>query len=170
MSGLTTLGNGVARKTSMLSREEIGEIEALIAEYPDPRAASIEALMVVQKHRRWVSDEALREVASMISMSADELEGVATFYNLIYRRPVGRHVILLCDSVSCYIVGYQRIRRALEEKLGIRYGQTTRDDRFTLLPIACLGACERGPALMIDEDTHFSVTPEKLDQILAAYP
>jgi NADH-quinone oxidoreductase subunit E len=168
MSGLTTLNGG--RKTSILSGEEIAEIEALIAEYPDPRAASIEALMVVQKHRRWVSDEALRDIASMISMSADELDGVATFYNLIYRRPVGRHVILLCDSVSCYVVGYERIRRALESKLGIGYGQTTSDDRFTLLPIACLGACERGPALMIGEDTHFNVTPEKLDSILAAYP
>ena len=109
-------------------------------------------------------------VATMISMSADELDGVATFYNLIYRRPVGRHVILLCDSVSCYIVGYEKIRRALEAKLGIRYGETTSDDRFTLLPIACLGACERGPALMIDEDTHFNVTAERLDQILAGYP
>jgi NADH-quinone oxidoreductase subunit E len=169
MTNLTTLGTSGLRK-SVLNREEIGEIEALIAEYPDPRAASIEALMVVQKHRRWVSDEALRDVAAMISMSADELDGVATFYNLIYRRPVGRHVILLCDSVSCYIVGYSKVRSALEDKLGIRYGQTTGDDRFTLLPIACLGACERGPALMIDEDTHFNVTPEKLDKILAAYP
>ena len=153
----------------MLSREETAEVEALITEYPDPRAASIEALMVVQKHRRWVSDEALRDIAAMISMSAEELEGVAIFYNLIYRRPVGRHVILLCDSVSCYVVGYETIRRALEAKLGIHYGETTKDDRFTLLPIACLGACERGPALMIGEDTHFNVTPERLDQILAAY-
>ena len=154
----------------MLSREVIAEVEALIAEYPDPRAASIEALMVVQKRHRWVSDEALRDIATMISMEASELDGVATFYNLIYRRPVGRHVILLCDSVSCYIVGYERLRRALEAKLGIRYGETTKDDRFTLLPIACLGACERGPALMVGEDTHFNVTPERLDEILAGYP
>jgi NADH-quinone oxidoreductase subunit E len=153
----------------MLSREEIAEVEALIATYPDPRAASIEALMAVQKHRRWVSDEALRDVASMIGMDASELEGVATFYNLIYRRPVGRHVILLCDSVSCWIVGYEKIRRGLEQKLGIRFGQTTSDDRFTLLPIACLGACERGPALMIDEDLHANVTAERLDEILARY-
>jgi NADH-quinone oxidoreductase subunit E len=95
--------------------------------------------------------------------------GVATFYNLIYRRPVGRHVILLCDSVSCWIVGYEKIRRSLEQKLGIVFGQTTSDDRFTLLPIACLGACERGPALMIDEDLHANVTAESLDQILARY-
>jgi NADH-quinone oxidoreductase subunit E len=170
MSELTRIGSNGARRPSILSREEIGEIEALMEEYPDPRAASIEALMVVQKHRRWVSDEALRDIAAMISMEASELDGVATFYNLIYRRPVGRHVILLCDSVSCYVVGYEKIRRALEQRLGITYGQTTEDDRFTLLPIACLGACERAPALMIDEDTHFSVTPEGLDAILAAYP
>jgi len=153
----------------MLSREEIAEVEALIGEYPDPRAASIEALMVVQKHRRWVSDEALRDIAAFIGMDPSELDGVATFYNLIYRRPVGRHVILLCDSVSCWIVGYEKIRRALEQKLGIRFGQTTSDDRFTLLPIACLGACERGPAFMIDEDLHANVDAESLDRILAQY-
>ena len=113
--------------------------------------------MVVQKHRGWVSDEALRDVAAMISMSADELDGVATFYNLIYRRPVGRHVILFCDSVSCWIVGYEKIRRALEAQARHPLGETTADDRFTLLPIVCLGACERAPALMIDEDTHFDV-------------
>jgi NADH-quinone oxidoreductase subunit E len=153
----------------MLSREEIAEVEALIGEYPDPRAASIEALMVVQKHRRWVSDEALRDIAAFIGMDPSELDGVATFYNLIYRRPVGRHVILLCDSVSCWIVGYEKIRRSLEQKLGIGFGQTTEDDRFTLLPIACLGACERGPALMIDEDLHANVEASRLDEILARY-
>jgi NADH-quinone oxidoreductase subunit E len=153
----------------MLTRDEIVEVEALIAEYPDSRAASIEALMVVQKRQRWVSDEALREIAALIGMSADELEGVATFYNLIYRRPVGRHVILLCDSVSCWIVGYEKIRRSLEQKLGIGFGQTTKDDRFTLLPIACLGNCERGPALMIDEDMHVDVDASRLDEILARY-
>jgi NADH-quinone oxidoreductase subunit E len=153
----------------MLSREEMAEVEALIATYPDPRAASIEALMAVQKHRRWVSDEALRDIAAMIGMDASELEGVATFYNLISRRPVGRHVILLCDSVSCWIVGYEKIRRGLEQKLGIRFGETTADDRFTLLPIACLGACDRGPALMIDEDLHANVEASRLDEILARY-
>ena len=80
----------------------------------------------------------------MISMSADELDGVATFYNLIYRRPVGRHVILLCDSVSCCIVGYEKIRRALEAKLGIGYGETTADGRFTLLPIAAWAPATAG--------------------------
>ena len=153
----------------MLSRPEIAEIETLIAAYPDPRAASIEALMVVQRHRRWVPDEALRDLAVLLGMDASELEGVATFYNLIYRRPVGRHVILLCDSVSCWIVGYERLRRGLEQRLGIRFGETTRDDRFTLLPIACLGVCERAPALMIDEDLHAGVDADRLDEILARY-
>jgi NADH-quinone oxidoreductase subunit E len=153
----------------MLSREETAEIEALIAEYPDPRAASIEALMVVQRYRRWVPDDALQDLAAVLGMDPTELDGVATFYNLIYRRPVGRHVILLCDSVTCWIVGYETLRRELERKLGIGFGQTTRDDRFTLLPIACLGNCERAPALMIDEDMHVNVSAERLDEILARY-
>lgn len=154
----------------LLSREEIAEVEALVAAYPEARAASIEALMVVQRHRRWVSDEALCALAPLLGMHASELEGVATFYNLIYRRPVGRHVILLCDSVSCWLLGYERLRRALEQKLAIGFGQTTADERFTLLPIACLGACERAPALMIDEDLHAGVNPDRLDEILERYP
>lgn len=153
----------------MLTDEERREIDREVAHYPVRRGASIEALKVVQRHRRWVSDEALADVAEHLGMTADELDNVATFYNLIFRRPVGRHVILLCDSVSCWIVGYREVLAALEERLGIGFGQTTPDDRFTLLPMACLGACDRAPVLMIDEDTHRDVTPERVGEILGRY-
>ena len=153
----------------MLSETERTEIEEKVAHVPTPSGACIEALSVVQRHRGWVSDEAVRDVAGALAMSPDEVDGVATFYNLIFRQPVGRHVILLCDSVSCWIVGYRRVYEALRERLGIDFGETTDDDRFTLLPMACLGACDHAPVLMIDEDTHRDVTPEGLDQILAEY-
>jgi NADH-quinone oxidoreductase subunit E len=97
------------------------------------------------------------------------VEGVATFYNLIYRRPVGRHVILVCDSVSCWIMGYEDLRKRLEEHLGIGLGQTTPDGRFTLLPIGCLGACHRAPAMIVDGDLHENLSPEALDRILEEY-
>ena len=109
-------------------------------------------------------------MAALIGISAAELEGVATFYSLIFRQPVGRHVIKLCDSISCYLTGYDALRAALEQQLGIGYGQTTPDQRFTLLPVCCLGACDRGPALMIDDDLHGDVAPGAVAELLAAYP
>jgi NADH-quinone oxidoreductase subunit E len=99
----------------------------------------------------------------------DEVEGVATFYNLIFRQPVGRHVILLCDSVSCWITGYHGILDHLQAVLGISLGETTPDGRFTLLPIACLGCCDHAPALMVDDDLHLDLTPERVDALLAHY-
>ena len=123
----------------------------------------------MQKHRRWVSDESLHDVAEILGMSVDELDNVASFYNLIYRKPVGEHVILLCDSVSCWIMGYERIRARLQETLGIGLGQTTEDGKFTLLPMVCLGDCDHAPAMMVGEDLHGSLEEEKLEEILRRY-
>jgi NADH-quinone oxidoreductase subunit E len=153
----------------MLSTEEIGEIEKEIRLVPVRKAACIEALKIVQHHRGWVSDETLKDVAQLMNMSAEELDSVATFYNLIYRQPVGRHVILLCDSISCWVMGYEKLRAHLVEKLGVRYGQTTPDNRFTLLPNVCLGCCDGAPALMVDHDLYRNVTPEQLNDILNRY-
>ncbi len=152
----------------MLSEEQRREVLDELEHYPTKQAACIEALKIVQKHDGWVSDEALHEVAALIGMPAAELDSVATFFNLIYRRPIGRHVILLCDSVSCWLMGCNKIRAQLVDRLGIDYGQTTEDNRFTLLQMACLGTCDRAPALMIDEELHQDLTAEKLDQILKA--
>jgi NADH-quinone oxidoreductase subunit E len=103
-------------------------------------------------------------------MTPDELESVATFYNLIFRRPVGRHVILICDSVTCWIMGYDRLRQHLTSRLGIQLGETSADGRFTLLPNVCLGTCDHAPALMIDDDLHRDLDAAQLDDILAKYP
>lgn len=153
----------------MLTPEEKQEIEHEFRLYPRKQAACIEALKVVQKHRRWVSDESIHDLAALLEMPPEEIDSVATFYNLIYRKPVGKYVILLCDSVSCYIVGYETIQKHLEKTLGIRYGETTADGRFTLLPVPCLGTCDRGPAMMIGRDLHQDLTPEKVDKVLAEY-
>ncbi|MBD3336268.1 MAG: NADH-quinone oxidoreductase subunit NuoE [Candidatus Eisenbacteria bacterium] len=135
----------------------------------DRRSASIEALKIVQQHRGYVSDEGMHDLAEFLELSPHELESVATFYNLIFRKPVGRHVILLCDSISCWIMGYESIRSYLESKLGIAMGQTTEDGRFTLLTIPCLGACDHAPAMMIDGDLHLDLTPERIDELLETY-
>jgi NADH-quinone oxidoreductase subunit E len=153
----------------MLTDEERREIENESTHYPTRRAVCIDAMKIVQKHRGWVSDEALRDIASLLDMAPDELDGVATFYNLIFRHPVGRHVIYLCDSVSCWIVDAEQQRRHLMERLRVQPGETTPDGRFTLLPIVCLGACDRAPVMMIDDDLHTGLEPAKIDRILEQY-
>jgi NADH-quinone oxidoreductase subunit E len=153
----------------MLSEKEQQEIEHELKLHPYKQAACIEALKIVQNHRRWVSDESVNDIAAFLEMKPEEVDAVATFYNLIYRKPVGRHVILLCDSVSCWLTGYEKILEYLKSKLGINYGETTTDNKFTLLPVVCLGTCDRAPALMIDKDLHQDLTPEKLDKILERY-
>ncbi|HEY8934904.1 MAG TPA: NADH-quinone oxidoreductase subunit NuoE [Cyclobacteriaceae bacterium] len=153
----------------MLTNEEIHEIEEAIKQVPVKKAACIEALKIVQEHRRWVSDESLKEVAAYMSMSPEELDSVATFYNLIFRRPVGRHIILLCDSISCWVMGYETILEHLTKTLGIKYGETSADGRYTLLPNPCLGTCDCAPALMIDNDLYRNLTIEQLDEILKKY-
>ncbi len=153
----------------MLSDAERAEIDGERAHYPDAQAVSIEALRIVQAHRGWVSDEALAALSDHLGLSTADLEGVATFYNQIYRHPVGRNVIQVCDSVSCFVMGCERVRAGLEQKLGIQPGQTTPDDRFTLLPVVCLGACDHAPVMLINQDLHADVDPDKLDPLLDAY-
>ena len=153
----------------MLTDIERQEIEAELPHYPDKRAACVEALKIIQRHHGWVSDERLKSLAVMLDMTPDELDGVATFYNLIYRKPVGRHVVLLCNSISCWIMGYEQMRAHMKARLGVDLGQTTADQRFTLLPIVCLGACDHAPAMMVDGDLHHDLTPEKVDGILERY-
>ena len=150
----------------MLSTEEISEIEAEAAMYPKRQAVCIDAMRIVQRHRGWISDESLHDIAAHLGMSVTELDSVATFYNLIFRKPVGRHV---SDSVSCWIMGYDRMREHLSKRLGIELGETTPDNRFTLLPIVCLGCCDRAPAMMVGDDLHSNLDPQKIDRVLETY-
>ena len=153
----------------MLTDIEKQQIDAQAQQYTQKQAACIEALKIVQEQRGWISDESIQDIAAYLEMTPDELDSVATFYNLIFRKPVGQHVIHVCDSVTCWIMGYERLRQQLIDQLGIDLGQTTADNRFTLLPIVCLGTCDHAPAMMVDNDLHQDVEPEKIDEILAKY-
>jgi len=153
----------------MLTPEERQEINAEFARYPTRQAVCIEALKVVQRHRGWVSDEGLKDIGDALDMTPEELDAVATFYNLVFRRPVGRHVALICDSVSCWIMGYEKLRQGLTSRLNVSLGETTADNRFTVLPIVCLGVCDHAPAMMIDDDLYRDVEPPQLDELLEKY-
>ncbi|MGZ8250341.1 NADH-quinone oxidoreductase subunit NuoE [Methylomagnum sp.] len=150
-----------------LTESETTAIRAAASHYPEPAAAAIEALQIVQQHRRWVSDAALHAVAELLGMSPAELDSVATFYNLIYRKPVGEKVIHYCDSVSCWLMGADAIRDHISQRLGVGLGETTADGRFTLLPICCLGACDHAPALMMGGEVYGDLDVGRVDEILA---
>jgi len=150
----------------MLSAAELGEIDAEISHVPYRSAVAIDALKIVQAHRGWVSDESLQAIARHLDMSAEELDGISTFYNLIFRRPVGEQVILLCNSISCWIKGCDKLQQKLTEQLGVGLGETTPDNRYTLLPVTCLGACDKAPVLMVGEDLHEDVTEQSLAGLL----
>jgi NADH-quinone oxidoreductase subunit E len=153
----------------MLTTEERQEIEEKIAEYPNRQAVSIDAMLAVQRHRGWVSDESLRDLSELLGVSVADLDGVATFYNLIHRKPVGKHVALICDSVSCWLMGGDKVRDRLCAKLSTPLGGTTADGRFTLLPIVCLGACDHAPTMMIDDKLYEDLDEARIEAVLTQY-
>ena len=158
-----------AEDNARLAPEDVRAVTELAAQYDDKRAACIEALKLVQRNHGWVSDGRLRELAALLDMTPAELDNVATFYNLVFRRPIGRHVIMLCDSVSCWILGQEGLLDHCQRRLGLRPGMTTPDGRFTLLPIVCLGHCDHAPAMMIDGDLHGDLDPARFDALLDGY-
>ena len=153
----------------VLSDTERSAIEHEMHHYEDPLAASIEALKIVQKERGWVPDGAADAIGAILGIPASDVEGVATFYSQIFRQPVGRHIIRVCDSMTCFIGGHESILGSIKNQLGIAPGQTTADGRFTLLPVCCLGNCDKAPALMIDDDTFGNVDAGSVAQLLEAY-
>jgi NADH-quinone oxidoreductase subunit E len=150
----------------MPTEEEQQTIEQAVCEGEPRRMAVCKALAAVQKKNGWVSDEQIQEVASLLQMTPAEVDSIATFYSMIYRQPVGRHVIRACDSVSCHIMGFRPIHDYLQKRLGISFGQTTDNRLITYLPCSCLGHCEQAPVIMVDDRIIGHITPEKIDTIL----
>jgi NADH-quinone oxidoreductase subunit E len=153
----------------MLTDDMKRDLMAEIATAESMHSACIEAMQTVQKYTGWVSDETLKDIADFLGMTPAELDAVATFYNHIYRKPVGAHVILICESVSCWIMGYDQLKKNIRDRLGIGLGETSADGKFTLLPVQCLGACDGAPAMMIDDKLFVNVDAAALDEALKGY-
>jgi NADH-quinone oxidoreductase subunit E len=153
----------------MLTEKEKEETGEEIKLYPYRSAACIDALKIVQQHRGWISDEAINDVAAELGIPACEVDAVASFYTRLYRRPVGRNIILICDGISCMIMKYESLYEHISHRLNISWGETTADNRFTLLPISCLGDCSNAPAMMINNDHYQNLTTDMLDKILENY-
>ncbi|MDD9896459.1 MAG: NADH-quinone oxidoreductase subunit NuoE [Gammaproteobacteria bacterium] len=165
----TNIIASTATKARPLTAAEISEIEHEMELYPDKQAVGLEALKIVQKHQGWVSDESMLAISKFLDIPVADLESVATFFNLVYRQPVGKNVILFCNSVSCWIMGCDGLRSHINDQLGVDFGDTTEDEAFTFIPVPCLGDCDRAPVMMVGDDLHRNLTEEKIDQIVADY-
>jgi NADH-quinone oxidoreductase subunit E len=150
----------------MLPKELFETLQREIARVEHPRELAVDIMFALQNHYGYLSDEALEEGAALLGMTTLELEELATFYDFIYREPVGKYVIHICDGVVCWINGYQRVVDHLCTKLGIRVGETTKDGLFTILPTACIGYCDLSPAMLINGKAYGPLTAEKIDDIL----
>jgi NADH-quinone oxidoreductase subunit E len=150
----------------MLPQELKASLQEMISSAEHPRELVVDVMLAFQDHYGYLSDEALEEAAILLGMTPLEMEELATFYTFFYREPVGKYVIHVCDSVICWMDGYESIRDYLSQKLGIKMGETTSDGLFTLLPVCCIGYCDRSPAILINRKVYGPLTPEKLDNIL----
>ena len=155
----------------MILHDHLDRIEALAARYPERRSILLPVLWIAQRENGgWISEDLMNEVAEIVGVTPAEVYEVVSFYTMYQRKPVGRHLICVCDTLPCAIRGAFEVSRYLQEKLDIRVGETTRDKRFTLQYVECLGACSEAPVMLVDEDLHTRLTPAKIDQILEAYP
>ena len=150
----------------MLTDEKIRELTERVRSLPYPEEALVDLMHEAQEACGYLSDEAVDAVARIAGVNPARVDQLATFYNLIFRRPVGRKVILVCDSISCWVMGMEDVFEHLKRRLGVELGGTTDDGAFTLLPIVCLGACHVAPAMMVGKTLYGNLTPERIDGIL----
>ena len=151
----------------MLPDELKTQLDRKIAGTDHPRELVVDVMFALQNHYGHLTDDAVAETAALLGMTAVEVDELATFYPFIYREPVGRYVIHVCDSVVCWMGGHESLQDHLMQRLGIAMGETTADGLFTLLPVCCIGYCDRAPAILINKKVYGELTPEKLDNIIA---
>ncbi len=150
----------------MLSEELKQKLRTMIADAESPREKAVDVMLEIQERHLWMSDEAMEEASDLLGMSPLELDELATFYDFIYRSPVGNYVIHVCDSAMCWLEGHQRVMDYISIRANVPIGGTSPDGLFTLLPVCCIGYCDRAPAMVINRRVYGKLTPEKIDRIL----
>ncbi|MBN1571364.1 MAG: NADH-quinone oxidoreductase subunit NuoE [Acidobacteria bacterium] len=150
----------------MLSEEANQQIQALMSKYPQKRSALIPSLLLAQKEAGYLTNEIVCEIARIFDLTPNEVYEVATFYTMLYKKPVGKYVIQVCTNISCMLCNAEKIVEHLTAKLGIGFGETTPDGKYTLLEVECLGSCGTSPVMQINDAYYEELTPEKVDQIL----
>lgn len=147
--------------------EELTSIDALKAKYPDPKAAIMPVLWMAQKKWGWLSEDVMRYVGDVMNLPYSHVLGVASFYTMYFKKPMGRHHVQVCTNVSCMLRGGEAIYKHVKEHLGIGHNETTADGTFSLEEVECMGACGGAPMVAINEDFFENATIAQVDQLLA---
>ncbi len=142
------------------------EIERLVDKFGNNRSALLPILQEIQKKHKHIPDYAQQEIARLLDIHPVEIYSVISFYSFLNTQPKGRNIVRLCQTITCDMAGKQAVANTIERELGIKFGGTTKDFKFTLEYVNCLGMCDQGPALLINERVYPKVNPEKAVQIL----
>lgn len=158
----------VPAEIATFSPEVEAEIDRHLAKYPVKRSAILPLMFIVQRERGYLDPPGVAYLADRLGVRITDIWEVATFYSMIHMEPIGKYHIQVCRTLSCKILGADKITKRCAEKLGIKPGETTPDGRFSLSEVECLGSCGTGPMFQIGFDYYENLTPEKVDEILAS--
>ena len=153
-------------KTTMFSEANLKRIEELKKRYQHPQSVVLEALWMWQREHGWVSEEGMKEVASLLGIPPHHVYGVVSFYTMFNKKPVGKHKIEVCTNVSCMLRNSEKILKHIEDKLHIQVGETTADKKFTLVEAECLGSCGTAPMMQIGDEYYENLDEQRVDKIL----
>lgn len=142
------------------------EIEKLVETFGKSRSALIPILQEIQKNHNYISEFSQQEVARLLDIHPVEVYSVISFYAFLSSEPKGRNIVRLCQTITCDLAGKEAISKAIERELGIAFGETTKDNRISLEYTNCLGMCDQGPAMLINDKVHTRLTPEKAVEII----
>jgi len=146
--------------------DAMAQIQKILTRYPTKQAALLPVLWVAQETWGWISKEAAEEVARILELPPSHVDGVLTFYTMYHLRPMGRHLLQVCTSISCHLAGAQRLIERCRERLGIGPEETTRDGKFSLVEVECIAGCDRAPSAMVNDAYHEPLDVPALDRLL----
>lgn len=148
---------------------QFAQLDEILAKYQDQKGALIPVLQEAQHTYGYLSQDVLTHISTGLRIPLSQVYGVVTFYSQFHLKPRGRNIIRICQGTACHVRGAKAILQEIEKNLGIKAGETTKDLRYTLETVACIGACGLAPVLMINDDTHGRLTPAKVTEIIQAY-
>jgi len=154
----------------MFGQEFESNVDRIVAKYPETSGALLPVLWEVQRTKGWIDAEAEQWVADRLGMTPAHVHGTVTFYTMYKQRPTGKYHIQVCTTLSCMLRGSDNLLQHIEEKLGIKVGETTPDGKFSLVQVECLGSCGTAPMFQLNDDFHEDLTREKVDEILDNLP
>lgn len=155
--------------STTFTSEELQSITALKAKYPDPKAAIMPVMWMAQKKWGWLSEDVMQEVARVMELPYAHVLGVASFYTMYFKKPMGKHHVQVCTNVSCMLRGGEALYAHAKERLGIGHNQATADGMFSLEEVECMGACGGAPMIAINETFYENASVEQLNALLDSY-